>query len=127
MRCGALHAAAASAQPARLLRVVANLNNAAGGLIILPSGRVKGFDSSKPTAVPGLARVRDVAAGAGFDLTLLDDGTVRAWGYNGYCSMGLGHTTEERDRAERIPLETGKRSGTSEVSREGPAIALAGP
>lgn len=49
--------------------------------------------TAKPFAIPGLREVVAISAGAS-SVALLANGTVRAWGYNGFCSMGLGRCTE---------------------------------
>ncbi|MEK6815315.1 MAG: hypothetical protein AABY65_11315 [Nitrospirota bacterium] len=49
--------------------------------------------TAKPFAIPGLRDVVAISAGAS-NIALLANGTVRAWGYNGFCSMGLGRCTE---------------------------------
>ncbi|HEU4391758.1 MAG TPA: hypothetical protein VFV34_28490 [Blastocatellia bacterium] len=50
-----------------------------------------------PLAVPGLRNVKAISAGAAA-LALLQDGTVRAWGYDGFYAMGLGNMVEYRTR-----------------------------
>src|ERR1041385_6945783 len=52
-----------------------------------------GGGATAPVAVTGLTDVIDVAAGQGFSMALLSDGTVRAWGYNGFGQLGDGTTT----------------------------------
>ena len=47
-----------------------------------------------PVAVKGLKGVRSIAAGGGFYLALLDNGTVKAWGENGNGQLGDGRTNE---------------------------------
>ncbi len=49
--------------------------------------------TARPFAIPGLRDVVAISAGAS-NIALLANGTVRAWGYNGFCSMGLGRCTE---------------------------------
>ena len=50
-----------------------------------------------PVQIPGLTGVTAIAAGGngspGFSLALKSDGTVWAWGYNGYGALGDGTTT----------------------------------
>jgi alpha-tubulin suppressor-like RCC1 family protein len=46
-----------------------------------------------PVAVSGLHGVKAIAAGDEFDLALLSDGTVMAWGTNFYGELGNGTTT----------------------------------
>ncbi len=50
---------------------------------------------ANPTLVPGLANVVAVAAGDFHSLALLQDGTVRAWGFNAYGQLGNGNTTNQ--------------------------------
>lgn len=50
-----------------------------------------------PVRVPDLGEVKAVAAGGSHSLALLEDGTVRAWGYNRTGEVGDG-TTVNRDR-----------------------------
>jgi adhesin/invasin len=46
-----------------------------------------------PVPVLNLAGVQAIAAGWHFSLALLEDTTVRAWGYNGYGQLGNNTTT----------------------------------
>ncbi len=48
---------------------------------------------STPVAVPGLSGVKEVAAGAGHSLALLENGTVMAWGENADGQLGDGSTS----------------------------------
>ncbi len=52
-----------------------------------------GGGSVTPTTVLGLTSVVAIAAGADFNLALLADGTVKAWGGNQYGQLGDGNTT----------------------------------
>ena len=47
-----------------------------------------------------LSGVTAVAAGANFDLALMANGTVRAWGYNGKGALGDGSTTDSDSPVE---------------------------
>ncbi|MDA8417704.1 MAG: fibronectin type III domain-containing protein [Desulfobacteraceae bacterium] len=64
-------------------------NNAAGQL---------GLDAAShpaslvPVQVPGLSQVRAISAGGGTSVALMSDGTVEAWGFNGYGQLGDGGT-----------------------------------
>ena len=49
--------------------------------------------TAKPVAIPGLRNAVAIATGTSA-LALLPDGTVRAWGWNGGASMGLGNQLE---------------------------------
>ncbi|MBZ5703098.1 MAG: hypothetical protein LAN84_14795 [Acidobacteriia bacterium] len=49
--------------------------------------------TAKPVAIPGLRNAVAIATGTSA-LALLADGTVRAWGWNGGASMGLGNQLE---------------------------------
>ncbi len=46
--------------------------------------------STAPVSVSGLTDVTGISAGFEHDLALLGDGTVEAWGYNEYGSLGTG-------------------------------------
>jgi len=58
-----------------------------------------------PVVVPGLRSVAAISAGAAA-LALLQDGTVRAWGYDGFYAMGLGNMVEYRVRV--LPLKVSR-------------------
>jgi len=63
--------------------------------------------STVPAPVPGLSHVRAISAGESHVLALMEDGTVEAWGSNGFGQLGDA-TTEGRDSP--VPV-----SGLSEV------------
>ena len=63
--------------------------------------------STVPAPVPGLNHVRAISAGESHVLALMEDGTVEAWGSNGFGQVGDA-TTEGRDSP--VPV-----SGLSEV------------
>jgi alpha-tubulin suppressor-like RCC1 family protein len=49
-----------------------------------------------PVAVPGVAGIKDIAAGNGYVLALLSNGTVRAWGSNSNGQLGDGTKIDRR-------------------------------
>ena len=61
--------------------------------------------TAMPVAVPGLRSVTAISAGAAA-LALVQDGTVRAWGYDGFYAMGLGTMVEYRTRV--LPLKVSR-------------------
>lgn len=52
-----------------------------------------GGESLTPTLVKGLSGVKAIAGGCDFDLALIANGTVEAWGDNVYGELGLGSKT----------------------------------
>ncbi len=66
--------------------------------------------SDVPMGVSGLSGVTAVSAGADFSLALLSDGTVMAWGENGFGELGDGSSGEDSD----VPVAV---SGLSEVTQ----------
>lgn len=66
--------------------------------------------TATPLAIPGLRNVVAISAGAS-GVALLVDGTVRAWGYNGFSSMGLGHGAEYP-----VGLQTPRVSNVAAIS-----------
>jgi len=59
-----------------------------------------------PDRVPGLTGVKQIAAGYHHVLALKTDGTVWAWGFNGFRELGDG-TTTDRPTPFQIPGLTG--------------------
>jgi len=55
----------------------------------LPAQVISPTDATQP-----LTGAAQVAAGANFSLALMRDGTVYAWGYDGYGQLGAGDTTD---------------------------------
>ena len=55
-----------------------------------------------PAPVPGLSRIRAISAGEAHSLALDADGTVWAWGANGYGQLGDG-TTSARLSPQQVP------------------------
>lgn len=51
------------------------------------------IDRSSPTVVSGITGIEQIAAGDGFALALLNNGTVMAWGDNTHGQLGNGTTT----------------------------------
>lgn len=62
-------------------------------------------DVPRPSRVGNLEHVRQLSAGAGHSLALLEDGTVRAWGFNGKGRLGIG-TEAGADAGYRVPMPT---------------------
>lgn len=58
-----------------------------------------------PTQVPGLSGVTSVAGGAWDTLATMADGTVRAWGWNGFGQLGDGTTIDHH-----APIRSGLSS-----------------
>ncbi len=56
-----------------------------------------------PVAVNGVANARAIAAGEGFALALLGDGSLRAWGFDGYGEIGVGTSGGYHMSPTRIP------------------------
>jgi alpha-tubulin suppressor-like RCC1 family protein len=59
-----------------------------------------------PAPVKGIANGRAIAAGEGFVLVLLADGTLRAWGFDGYGQIGVGTSGGYHLAPQRIPSLT---------------------
>lgn len=56
-----------------------------------------------PVRVPGVTGARQIVAGEGFVLALISDGTVRAWGFDGYGEIGVGTSGGYHTSPTRIP------------------------
>jgi alpha-tubulin suppressor-like RCC1 family protein len=68
-----------------------------------PGGRVL-----VPTQIKGVTGARRLSIGAGHVAVLLEDGTLRLWGFDGYGQTGVGTsgTSSERDGAyKRTPVK----------------------
>ena len=60
----------------------------------LGGGATSGNIYQPPVKALDLERVKAIAAGSHHSLALLEDGTVWAWGYNGYGQLGDGTKTD---------------------------------
>jgi alpha-tubulin suppressor-like RCC1 family protein len=61
----------------------------------LGNGKNEGAaEENSPTPIAGLEHVTQVVAGCYYSMALLSNGTVEAWGWNGYGELGDGTTTE---------------------------------
>ena len=67
-----------------------------------------------PTAVPNLTSVTAVAAGSLHTLALKSDGSVWAWGYNGFGQLGDGTTTQRT-----LPVQMSGITGANAVAGGG--------
>jgi alpha-tubulin suppressor-like RCC1 family protein len=65
------------------------------------TGSVSGNQYQPPQKALELDRVKAIAAGSHHSLALGEDGTVWAWGYNGYGQLGDG-TTTNRSRPVKV-------------------------
>lgn len=72
--------------------------------------QVKSSDGVTP-----LSGVQAVAAGNGISFALMNDGTVRGWGYNGYGDLGDGTTTSPRS----LPVTTSGLTGVVAIAGGG--------
>ncbi len=70
--------------------------------------------SSVPLPVSGLAFVTSISAGGRHSLALLADGTVVAWGYNGFGQLGDGSTL-----TGEVPVPVSGLSGVKAVAAGG--------
>ena len=61
-----------------------------GNGVRIPSPDDPGGRNLSPLQVKGLTTVKDVSVGAGHIAALLADGSLRAWGMNGYGEVGRG-------------------------------------
>ncbi len=62
------------------------------------------YRSVVPQRVAGLSGVKQIAAGAGFGLALKNDGTVWAWGDNGYGQLGVPQSAAyRRSLPQQVP------------------------
>ena len=68
-----------------------------------PSPDDPGGRNLLPLQVKGIAGAKDAAVGAGHIAALLNDGTLRAWGMNGYGELGLGRTSSYEVVPVRVP------------------------
>jgi alpha-tubulin suppressor-like RCC1 family protein len=64
-----------------------------------------------PVQVGGLTGVTQIAAGNGFGLALRSDGTVWAWGFNGFGELGDGNTVNVD-----VPVRIGGLSGVTQIA-----------
>jgi len=76
----------------------------------------EGTSTSIPGPVPGLSSVTAISAGGGFNnqghvLALLSNGTVMAWGSNGYGELGDGSTT-----TSDVPVPVSGPTGVKGIS-----------
>lgn len=63
--------------------------------VLMGSGLSNGNGSYTPRQVPGLSDVKDIYMASGPQAyALKNDGTVLAWGYQSYDSLGVGNTDE---------------------------------
>lgn len=66
---------------------------------------------STPVTIPGLTNVKQIAIGSKHNLALLNDGTVKGWGYNYPSLLGDGTNTERY-----IPTTIAGLSGVKSVA-----------
>jgi alpha-tubulin suppressor-like RCC1 family protein len=74
-----------------------------GNGVLTPSPDDPGGRNLLPMQVKGIAGAKDAAVGAGHIAALMNDGSVRAWGMNGYGELGLGKTSAYEPVPVRVP------------------------
>ncbi|WP_369265153.1 RCC1 domain-containing protein [Streptomyces sp. R35] len=84
-------------------------NNAVGQL----GNGTDGGISNVPVVVSGLTGARDIAAGNAHSVASLADGTVRAWGFNGYGELGNGATG---GTGSDVPVNVAGVTGIREIA-----------
>jgi alpha-tubulin suppressor-like RCC1 family protein len=68
-----------------------------------PSTSEPGGVVTSPVIVKGVANVRAIVAGEGHAIALIADGTLRAWGHNGYGQIGNGTAGSYQLLPIRVP------------------------
>ena len=68
-----------------------------------PSPDDPGGRNLLPLQVKGIAGAKAAAVGAGHIAALMNDGSVRAWGMNGYGELGLGATSSYEAVPVKVP------------------------
>ena len=128
-----------------LTGVTAITGTAGGGMALLSDGTVRAWGDNHsgelgstpsptpqptPVEVNGLSGVTAIANGEGSDtsLALLGDGTVRAWGYNLWGSVGNGTTSTTGCFCIETPTAVSGLSGATAIgSGDAHGLALVGP
>lgn len=85
--------------------------------------------STKPVAVTGLSGVTAIAAGSVHSMALLSNGTVMAWGRNGFGELGDGTATTTGCWCMDAPVAVNGLSGVTALAAEDQAytgLALQG-
>jgi alpha-tubulin suppressor-like RCC1 family protein len=89
------------------------------GLGQLGNGRSDETAHATPTKVLNLSSMTAIAAGTSHALAVRSDGTVRAWGYNGYSQLGARTTSTcgaYRDPCSTTPVQVQSLTGASTVA-----------
>jgi alpha-tubulin suppressor-like RCC1 family protein len=73
-----------------------------------------GGNTPTPVEVKGLTSAKAIAAGEAFGFALLENGTVKSWGWNVLGQLGIGTTTNHNE-----PVAISGLSGVTEVAAGG--------
>lgn len=102
-------------------------------VVLMDDGTVKAFGSNAcgqlgiaansgtsnpnpvPTAIPGLTGVKQVTAGDQHSLALMDDGTVKAFGYNHYGQLGIAENSHTMN-PNPVPTTIPGLSGVKQIA-----------
>jgi alpha-tubulin suppressor-like RCC1 family protein len=92
----------------------------------LGDGTTTGSDVPVEVSLPGGVAAVAVSEGGGTGLALGSDGTVYAWGYNGFGQLGNGTTSRLYEPGSDVPVEVHLPGGVAAVAvSEGEYASLA--
>ena len=63
-----------------------------------------GFTTSSSSSSSSSASITAIAAGSEHSCAILDNASVKCWGYNGAGQLGIGNTTNMGDNASEMAV-----------------------